>query len=111
MDLLRQAVDGLSRKLGADDPDTLANRDNLAVAYGDAGRLAEAIALFEETLKLQTSKLGADHPGTLRTRHNLALAYSHAGRTSEAIALFERHNRAADVETRPRPPRNTRQPQ
>ncbi len=65
--MLRQAVDGLSQKLGADDIEDLARRDNLAVAYADAGRLAEAIALFEETLKLQTSKLGADHPGTLRT--------------------------------------------
>ncbi|MGO9467838.1 MAG: tetratricopeptide repeat protein [Isosphaeraceae bacterium] len=89
VDMLRQAVDGLSQKLGADDIEDLARRDNLAVAYADAGRLAEAIALFEETLKLQTSKLGADHPGTLRTRNNLALAYRHAGRTSDAIALFE----------------------
>jgi serine/threonine protein kinase/tetratricopeptide (TPR) repeat protein len=88
-DLLRQAADGLSRRLGPDHPDTLATRNNLAVAYFAAGRTSEAIALYEETLKLRTSKLGPDHPGTLTSRNNLATAYNAAGRTAEAIALHD----------------------
>ena len=58
VDLLQQAVDGLSRTLGPDHPDTLATRNNLALAYQDAGRSAEAIALLETTLKLRKARLG-----------------------------------------------------
>ena len=36
--------------LGADHPDTLASRNNLAAAYLAAGRAAEAIPLHEQTL-------------------------------------------------------------
>jgi serine/threonine protein kinase/tetratricopeptide (TPR) repeat protein len=88
-DLLRQAADGLSRRLGPDHPDTLATRNNLAVAYFAAGRMSDAIALHEETLKLRTSKLGPHHPDTLTSRNNLATAYNSAGRTADAIALHE----------------------
>ena len=34
--------------------------------------MAEAIALFEATLKLREAKLGPDHPDTLSSRNNLA---------------------------------------
>ena len=75
--------------LGADHPDTLSTRNNLAVAYRDAGRTAEAITLHEQTLADRERVLGADHPDTLRTRNNLATAYRDAGRTAEAITLHE----------------------
>jgi len=75
--------------LGPDHHDTLASRNNLAVAYDAAGRTSESIALHEETLKLITSMLGPDHPHTLGSRSNLATAYQHAGRTTEAIPLLE----------------------
>ncbi len=88
-DLLQQAVDGLSRTLGPDHPDTLANRNNLALAYRDAGRNAEAIALLETTLKLRKARLGSDHPDTLVSGNNLGEAYLKVGRTAEAIALLE----------------------
>ena len=35
---------------------------NLAVAYQTAGRLSEALPLFEETLKLRKAKLGRTIP-------------------------------------------------
>jgi hypothetical protein len=38
------------RVLGTDHPDTLTTRNNLALAYREAGRTAEAIALHEQTL-------------------------------------------------------------
>jgi tetratricopeptide (TPR) repeat protein/tRNA A-37 threonylcarbamoyl transferase component Bud32 len=93
------ALDDLERVLasheGADllkalhHTDTLMRSHNLATAGWSAGRLPEAIALHEATLKLLEAKLGPDHPLTLTSRNNLATAYQAAGRLSEAIALHQ----------------------
>ena len=77
-------------RLGPDHPDTLTTLDNLAAAYEAAGKLAEAIALFERVRDARVAKLGPDHPDTLITLNNLATAYMDAGRLPEAIALLER---------------------
>ena len=77
------------RVLGADHPDILATRGNLAIAFQMAGRTAEAITLFEQNLADEEQVLGADHPDILATRGNLAEAYRLAGRTAEAITLDE----------------------
>ncbi|HTY33470.1 FxSxx-COOH system tetratricopeptide repeat protein [Mycobacterium sp.] len=78
------------RVLGADHPDTLTSRHNLAYAYASAGRLDEAIPLLERTLTDRERILGADHSDTLASRHSLAGAYRSAGRLDEAIPLLER---------------------
>ena len=57
--------------------------------YYYAGRIPEAIALHEATLKLREAKLGPDHPDTLGSRNNLATGLQDAGRLGEAIALYE----------------------
>ena len=75
--------------LGADHPDTLASRSNLALAYLDAGRVGDAITVQEETLRVQERVLGPDHPDTLGSRDNLATAYLAADRITEAIAMHE----------------------
>ena len=62
------------RVLGADHPDTLTSRDNLAGAYQAAGLLEEAIPLYERTLADSERVLGADHPDTLTSRNNLERA-------------------------------------
>jgi O-antigen/teichoic acid export membrane protein/tetratricopeptide (TPR) repeat protein len=77
------------RLLGADDPGTLTSRNSLAVAYREAGRIDDAIRLFELTLAAMERQLGPDHPDTLTTRNNLAVAYREAGRIAEAIPLVE----------------------
>jgi hypothetical protein len=51
---------------------------NLANFCRDAGRLDQAIALWEETLKGK-SRLWPDHPLILMTMNNLALAYTDVG--------------------------------
>jgi hypothetical protein len=52
----------------------------VTAAYLDAGRVAEAIPLGEQTLSARERVLGADHPRTLRTWNSLALTYAEAGR-------------------------------
>ena len=86
---LSAAVDFLDKTLGPDHPSTLTSRGNLAGAYQSAGRLGQAIDLFERTLADIERVLGPDHPGTLTSRGNLASAYRSAGRLDEAIPLFE----------------------
>ena len=95
-DSLTQAVEygkplvaDCERLLGADHPHTLTSRGNLAYAYQDAGRVSEAIPLFERNLADRERLLGADHPHTLTSRGNLADAYQDAGRLAEAIPLSE----------------------
>ena len=84
------AVAALEGTRAPDHPDTLASRNNLAGAYREAGRLEEAIALFEQVLTDRTRVLGEDHPHTLASRNNLAYVYKRVGRLEEAIALYER---------------------
>jgi tetratricopeptide (TPR) repeat protein len=77
--------------LGTTHPDTLQSRNNLAAAYRAAGRLGDAIPLYERTLTDSEQTLGTTHPHTLTSRNNLALAYQDAGRLDEAIPLHERN--------------------
>jgi RNA polymerase sigma factor (sigma-70 family) len=87
----------LERLLGPDHPDTLNSRNSLAAAYLAAGRVAEAIQLFEQTLAVLQRMLGPDDPETLTSQNNLASAYQDAGRSDEAIRLYE-----LNLETRER---------
>ena len=61
----------------------------IAGAYESAGRLDEAITLYEQLLTDRIRVLDEDHPDTLTSRNNLAGAYHAAGRLTEAITLFE----------------------
>ena len=79
----------LERMLGPDHHDTLNSRNSLAAAYQAAGRPADAIALFEQTLVIRERFLGPEHPDTLTTQNNLAFGYQAAGRAGEARLLFE----------------------
>jgi tetratricopeptide (TPR) repeat protein len=83
--LYNQAVTALGRR----HPDTLTCQNNLALAYQDAGRVAEAIPLFELSLTDYAIVCGGLHPDTLTSRNNLAVAYQDAGRVAEAIPLLE----------------------
>ena len=83
------AVDSLEGLLGPDHPDTLASRNSLAGAYKSAGRLTEAIALYEQVLTDSIRVLGEDHPHTLASRHNLAGAYASDGNLPEAIVRWQ----------------------
>ena len=88
---LTDSVTRAGDTLGPDHPDTLASRNNLAVAYEDAGRLDEAITLYQQNLTDCTRVLGPLHPDTLTSRNNLANAYQESGRPDEAITLHEQN--------------------
>lgn len=47
-------------------------RINLASAYQEAGRVAEAVILFEQLLSELQRVVGLDHPHTVTARNNLA---------------------------------------
>ena len=79
----------LEHLLGPDHPDTLNSRNSLAAAYLAAGRVAEAIPLFEQILAVRQRMLGPGDSETLISQNNLASAYQDAGRTAEAIRLYE----------------------
>ena len=58
--------------LGAEHPDTLDTRANLARWTGEAGDAAAARDQFAALLPIRERVLGAEHPDTLTTRRNLA---------------------------------------
>ena len=86
---LQRALADCVRVLGADHPQTLRSRGNLALAYEAAGDLGRAIPLLEQALADRERVLGADHPDTLASRNNLAGAYQAAGDLGRAIPLLE----------------------
>jgi tetratricopeptide (TPR) repeat protein len=86
---LRRAVDLWGWEKGENCAEALAARNSLAVTLGEAGRIPEAIALFQDTLRRETAKLGPDHPDTLNTLDNLAGLYQQAGDPPRAVPLFE----------------------
>jgi tetratricopeptide (TPR) repeat protein len=86
MPLFERTLADRERVLGPDHPSTLTARGNLAIAYRDAGRVAEAMPLFERALADMERVLGADHPDTLSTRGNLALAYQDAGQVANRLS-------------------------
>ncbi len=75
-------------------------------ANQDAGRPAEALPLFAETLKAYKAKLGSDHRLTLASLDYLAMAYLDAGRFAEAISLEKEGAGPAQGQVRPRSPRH-----
>jgi tetratricopeptide (TPR) repeat protein len=57
--------------------------------YESAGRLEQALPLYEQTLADCRRLLGKEHPATLRVANNLAGAYESAGRLEQALPLYE----------------------
>ena len=86
----------LDRLLGPDDPDTMRARNDLARAYRETGRVADAVPLVEQVLAARERLFGADDPRTLASRNNLASAYRVTGRAADAIGLFEKNLTACE---------------
>jgi Tetratricopeptide repeat len=69
--LLEQTLADRQRVLGADHPDTLTSRNNLAGAYRAAGDLSRPIPLYEQALTDCERVLGLEHPITKTVGANL----------------------------------------
>ena len=89
LEMARTASDGLVRALGPDHPDTLDSRNNLAVAYLQAGRAAEAIAALEENVRIEEADARARPPPDAHRPQQPRRRLRDAGRTAEAIAMLE----------------------
>lgn len=93
------------RVFGTDHPRTLASRNNLAVAYRETGRAAEAIPLCEQNLEACERLLGADHPKIRATWNNLALACQDAAQAEQAYSGEHRLRRRRIIQRTGRRPR------
>jgi serine/threonine protein kinase len=76
-------------ELGANHPDTLTTRINLALLYHERGDYERAEALTKEVLDACASTLGADHSLTLTSKNNLALLYRDRGNYEGAELLLQ----------------------
>lgn len=72
IDLLSRLVPDRARIIGADHPDTLVTRSNLAMCLARNGRVAEAIEMNTRLVSDRERILGPNHPATLFTRNELA---------------------------------------
>jgi tetratricopeptide (TPR) repeat protein len=89
IELHAQARQAFEAGLGPDHREALANLENLAGAYRDAGQMDEAVSLFQQAVQRYTATFGPDDRGTLGSRNNLATAYWAAGKLDEAEPLLE----------------------
>jgi len=87
--IARIVFDRAERILGAEHPETLTARNDLAASHHWVGRSAEAIAIYEALLADHERILGAEHPATLTIRNNLAYTYRKHARVGDAIAILE----------------------
>jgi tetratricopeptide (TPR) repeat protein len=82
-------VAATGRRLGPVHADSLAAKEQLAVAYESAGRFGDAIAMFAGALGDRERGDGPEHPDTITARGRLAHAYASAGLPAEAVVLYE----------------------
>jgi tetratricopeptide (TPR) repeat protein len=75
--------------LGPGHAQSVQARDRLAAAFESAGRMTDAMSVFETALADRERNLGADHPETLTARVNVAHSYEAAGLAAQAIAIYE----------------------
>lgn len=60
----------------------------LAKQLATAGRIDEAVALYEQAIAIKQRVLGANDPEVASTLHNLALLLKAAGRAEEAELIW-----------------------
>jgi serine/threonine protein kinase/tetratricopeptide (TPR) repeat protein len=86
--LIDQALKLQRATLGANHPDTL-NSLNLLGGFKTTDNPREALALWEELLRLAKAKFGPEDPNTLAVMSNLASCYRDLGKLDQAIPLYE----------------------
>ncbi|MEV5506693.1 serine/threonine-protein kinase [Streptomyces orinoci] len=87
-ELQRSALAERQRLLGADHPDTLAARHDLAATLGRLGHFDEALREYARTTDGRSRTLGPDHPDTLAARQESAHVLGRLGRHFEAREVY-----------------------
>jgi serine/threonine protein kinase/Tfp pilus assembly protein PilF len=87
--LLEKARQTREDRLGADHPDTLDTKNNLAELYYDQGKYERAEAIRQEVLRALTAKHGTDHHDVLVTKANLAALCQAQGKYNQAETLYQ----------------------
>ncbi|WP_410672085.1 tetratricopeptide repeat protein [Amycolatopsis sp. cmx-4-68] len=87
--LLTDLLEVQTRILGAEHPDTLITRHDVATSHFDLGEIDLAHEMFEELLPVRVRVIGSRHLYTLHTRSCLADCLARLGRFDEAIKLYE----------------------
>ena len=87
-DLERRIADAVERVLGAEHPDTLIARGNLARWTGEAGDAAAARGQYAALLPVIERVLGAEHPETQDVRGKLAYWTGQAGDAAAARGQY-----------------------
>jgi len=85
------AQESLTAGLGADHPQTLTSKHNLALVYHAQGKHAQAGTLLMEVLEGRTARLGPDSPAAFQTAHDLhwvGVALWENGQLPEAEKAF-----------------------
>ena len=82
-----QVVETKKRVLGREHPDILTSMGNLALTYGDQGRLKEAEELLVQVVEKTKRVLSQEHPDTSISMGNLELTYENRGRFKAAEKL------------------------
>ena len=86
---LERSIRLRTANLGADHPDTLGSKHDLALLYRYKGMYDLAEPLLKEVLQVQTAKLGADHSDTLTSKKDLAVLYDHQSKYPLAEQLLK----------------------
>ena len=84
----RTVAAGREQLLGADHPDTLASRCELAHALNHLGRPQQALEVFEQVTAARERTMGPDHPLTLAARQETAFVLDRLGRHTDAHRLY-----------------------
>ena len=92
--LMREVLEARERTLGAEHPDTLKTKHNLAATLQQRGDLAGAEALLQDVLQAWERTLGPEHPDTVCSKGFVATCLQDAGQYEEAVAMEEKpsHN-------------------
>jgi hypothetical protein len=103
-DLIQQVFEARETSLGADHPDTLFARADLAFWVGQADDPASARDQFAALVPANERVLGGEHPGTLAARSNLARWTGVAGDPATArdqfVELLPIHERILGIQHR-----------
>ena len=88
--LVDRALTIARAQLGADHPETLIARSNLAYWLGESGQTEEAVSQLRRLLDDRIRVLAPDHPDTLITRSYLAYWLGKSGQAHEAVSQSRR---------------------